>query len=136
VSIYPRQQCEHEYPHNPHRVWGHIANLTTRCPGVTIKPGDRVYRPADRRQVLEALRALKKTVEYYIWKWNPDGIVRRANGVDERPRKMSEYPENDREEWLLLHDGAGRIVNAAVTLQRQALEKIRAIDRAAKGEGM
>lgn len=106
-ALPPAEQCEHGYPHIAHKVWHHRdpadGPRQTRCPGVKIPAGSRVFRPGVRRAILDDLRSISKRVGWMVLDWSVSSTVFTSRGTAERPRRIGEYPENSAAAWAELH---------------------------------
>lgn len=60
-----------------------------------------------------------------IGDWSTDSLVRDSAGKRERPRRMSEFPENSPAAWQELAEDAGKMAEALVAIQRDAIARAR-----------
>jgi hypothetical protein len=135
----PRRPCPVDYPHNTHAyfnpAWGGLMRdeepYRLRCPGRdldAVKRG-RVFSTSARREVLRQLRASSRYLGWAIGSWAVDGSVRDERGQSERPRKVSEWPENNPKEWRQLASTAEHLAKMFARLARDAADNARTIEQ-------
>lgn len=107
MSALPAEQCPHTYPHVAHKEWHYRPESEgprqTRCPGVKIPVGLRVFKPGARRAICDDLRMVGKRLGWMVSDWSVSGTTHTARETTDRPRRIDEYPENSAAAWSELH---------------------------------